>query len=158
LRSSAFLISNPPQPAFPFEVEYLVGVEALDRQHKQIMDLLNELNGSVAAQSPRSAHLDLLARLVNLTKAHFATEEQILRVHSYPRYLRHKAAHEGLARNLAELREQIVRRERELNLEYVDLMQLWLVDHFREFDLDYGKFLGHATHPTEKAADKGHTS
>jgi hemerythrin-like metal-binding protein len=143
-------MSNPPQPHFPFELKYLVGVEALDSQHREIVNLLNELQGSVMAKKPGSALLELLTRLVNLSKTHFATEEQILRVHRYPGYLHHKAAHEGLARNLMEYRERIARRERELSLEYVDLMQLWLVDHFAAYDLEYAKFLAPENHPIEK--------
>ncbi|MGD1103659.1 MAG: bacteriohemerythrin [Terriglobia bacterium] len=148
-------MSNPPQPFLSFESRYLVGIDALDSQHKQMVNLLNELYGSVIAKKPRDLHLDLLTRLVNLTRTHFATEEQVLRVHSYPGYLLHKAAHEGLARNLFEFREQIARRKRELTIEYVDLMKLWLVEHFAEFDLGYARFLGRENRPMEKDSNEG---
>ncbi len=143
-------MSNPTQPFFPFELRYLVGVEALDRQHKQIVDLLNELYGSVTAQQSRDSHLELLTRLINLTRTHLATEEQVLRARSYPDYLRHKAAHEGLARNLLEFREQVVRRKHELTIECVDLIKLWLLDHFAEFDLAYARFLGSENHRRDR--------
>ena len=130
-------------------MSYLVGVEALDSQHKQIVSLLNELYESIIAKKARDSHLELLARLVNLTKTHFATEEQALRARSYPGYIRHKAAHEGLASNLMEFREQIARRKRELTIEYADLMRLWLVDHFAEFDRKYAAFFGRENHSKE---------
>jgi hemerythrin len=128
---------------------YLVGIDALDNQHKQIVTRVGEVYESIIAQKPRDVHLELLTRLVDLTKNHFATEEQILRARAYPSYPRHKAAHEGLARNLVELREQIARRDRELTLEYADLMKLWLIDHFVEFDLGYARFFGSENHATE---------
>jgi hemerythrin-like metal-binding protein len=131
---------NPPQPFFRFESRYLVGIDALDSQHRRIVDLLNELHGSVIAKKPGDLHLEILTRLVNLTKIHFATEEQILRAHSYPGYLLHKAAHDGLGRNLVDYREQIAKGERDLALEYVELMKLWLVDHLADFDLEYARF------------------
>ena len=147
-------MSTPPQPYFPFELRYLVGVDALDSQHKQSVDILNELYGSVIGKKGRDLHVELLTRLVNLTKIHFATEEQVLRVHAWPGYLTHKAAHEGLAYNLVELREQIAARHRELTTEYVDLMKLWLVDHFAEFDSKYAELLRRENLSIESASDE----
>jgi len=148
-------MSNSPQPYIHFEKKYLVGVDALDSQHQEIVTLVGELYESIIAKKPRDLHLELLTRFVKLAKTHFATEEQVLRTHRYPGYLRHKAAHEGLARNLMDYRERIVRRERELNIEYVDLMKLWLVDHFADFDLEYAKFLALEKHPAEKDSKEG---
>jgi hemerythrin len=148
-------MSNPPKPFFAFEQSYLVGIEALDSQHKQIVDLLNELYGSVIANKPRDSQFELLTRLVNLAKTHYATEEQVLRVHRYPGYLLHKDAHEALGRALRELREQIASRKQELTVEFVDLMKLWLIDHITEFDLGYARFLGHENHPTGKDSNEG---
>ena len=143
------MMSTPPQPFFRFEKWYLVGVDALDNQHKEIVTLVGALYESIIAKKPGDLHLELLTRLVNLTKTHFATEEQVLRDRSYPDYLRHRAAHEGLVHNLMEFRAQIARRERELTIEYADLMKLWLIDHFVEFDLGYARFLGGQNHATE---------
>lgn len=143
-------MSSPSQPFFPFELGYLVGIEALDSQHKQIVTLLNEVYESIVAKKPRHAHIELLTRLVSVTKTHFATEEHALRTRSCPGYLRHKAAHEGLARNLVEYQGQVATRERELTLEYADLMKFWLMDHFAEFDMGYKKFLEGENHPAGK--------
>jgi hemerythrin-like metal-binding protein len=148
-------MSNPPQPYFHIEEKYLVGVEVLDRQHQEIVTLVGELYESIIAKEPRDVHLELLTRFVKLAKTHFATEEQVLCTHRYPGYLRHKAAHEGLVRNLMDYRERIVRRERKLSVEYVDLMKLWLLDHFAVFDLEYAKFLALEKHPGEKASKEG---
>jgi hemerythrin len=142
-------MANPPQPFFRFEKWYLVGIDALDSQHKEIVAQVGEVYESVIAKKPVDVQLEHLTRLVNLTKAHFATEEQILRSRSYPEYLRHKAAHEGLGRNLAEYREQIATGQRELNLDYVYLMKLWLVDHLAEFDLGFARFFGSENHAIE---------
>jgi hemerythrin-like metal-binding protein len=148
-------MSNPPQPFFPLEPGYLVGVEPLDRQHQEMVNLLNELHGSVLNKTGGNRPLDLLNQLLKLAKTHFTTEEQVLRVHSYPGYLRHKAAHEGLASNLAEYREQIVARKRDVSLEYVELIKLWLLDHFAEFDRDYAKFLVGQNQANEEESHDG---
>lgn len=142
-------MSNTPQPFFRFENRFLVGIEALDDQHKQIVTQVGELYASIIAKDPLDLHLELLTRLVNLTNTHFFTEEQVLRARAYPGYRRHKAAHEGLVHNLTEFREQIAIGERELTIEYANLMKLWLLDHFIEFDLAYARSFGCENHDPE---------
>jgi len=82
-----------------------------------------------------------LNSIYNSAKTHFTTEEHLLRMHNDPRYLVHKAAHEGLANGLIVFRQQVLSGERELNLEYVELIKLWLLDHFDEFDRKCAQFL-----------------
>ncbi len=138
---SAPQMSNSPTPPDPLEVKDLVGVDVLDQQHRQIAGLLNELQELLVAKKPASSHVEFLTRLLNSIRTHFSTEEQVLRTHAYPGFLRHKAAHEGLARQLSELREQIATRKRELTLDYIELMKLWMADHVVEFDRGFAEFL-----------------
>jgi hemerythrin len=150
-------MSNSPQPYFPFEEKFLVGVAVLDDQHKEIVKRVNELHGLVIDKKSWDSQLEILTCLLNLTKTHFATEEQVLRVHKYPEYSRHRAAHEGLERTLKEYWGRIVKKERVMTLEYVELMKLWLVEHFAEFDHAYVSFLDAKNHPVENPADRVHS-
>ena len=147
-------MANPPQAFLSFEKSYLVGIKILDDQHRQIVNLINDLYVWVITKKPADSPLPLLSDLANLAKTHFATEEQLLRAHSYPGYLPHKAAHEGLARNLMEYREGIARREHELTLDYVDLMKLWLLDHFAQFDREYAEFFAREGHSGERDSNQ----
>ena len=88
-------MSNPPQAFFPFELRYLVGIETLDSQHRKIVDLVNKLYASAVTKKPADSPFGILLQLVTLAKTHFDAEEQVMLVHSYPGYDRHKAAHEG---------------------------------------------------------------
>ena len=134
-------MSNPPEPFFPFEPAYLVGVEVLDRQHKEIVEQINQIHARLADPTPKGIRLEILTRLAHLAQTHFATEEQILRVHAFPAYLRHKAVHEGFTHHLQDFRGKVASGERGLTPEYVELVKLWLVDHFTEWDQRYAEFL-----------------
>jgi len=134
-------MSDRLEQFFPFELAYLVGVEILDRQHKEIVEQINEMYACVTNPAAPTRRLELLTRLANLAYAHFATEEQILRAHSFPAYLRHKATHEGFTRHLQEFRSKVATGETGLTPQYVELMKLWLVDHFTEWDQSYANFL-----------------
>jgi hemerythrin len=86
------------------------------------------------ARESKRVRAEHLKALYDCAKSHFSSEEQLLRVHQYPKYLVHKAAHEGLAFALSGLRGEVISGERELSVEYVELIKLWIVDHFFEFD------------------------
>ena len=126
-----------PTPFFSWQQEYCVGNEAIDHQHEHLVELVSKLYESVMARESKQVRPERLKALFDCAKSHFSSEEQLLRMHQYPKYLVHKAAHEGLAFALSGLREEVVAGERELSAEYVELIKLWLIDHFSEFDRAY---------------------
>jgi hemerythrin len=134
-------MSEPPGPYVAFESQFLMGIEALDNQHKQLVDLVNELHQSLLANEPNGTHVEIMTRMVNLAKTHFLDEEHLCRVHGYPRYLFHKSAHEGLMRNLTAYRDQVAEKITPLTAGYVELMKLWIIEHFFQFDQPFAKFV-----------------
>jgi hemerythrin-like metal-binding protein len=143
-------MSTPSTPFISWNDAYLLHHEAIDGQHQELVRLVGELYDAVTANVSAEARVERLTNLYNLSRAHFGTEEQLFRLHRYPRFLVHKAAHEGLAHALKGLREEVVSGERELTLEYVELIKLWLIDHFGEFDKTFGSFLSDKTSHDEK--------
>lgn len=125
---------TPPTPFIAWHEEYNLKNQLIDGQHQQMVKLVGELHGSVITKEGRISSVQRLDKLYDFSKAHFAIEEQLLRLRKCPRYLVHKAAHEGLAHALKGLREEVARGERKLTLEFVELIKLWLIDHFGEFD------------------------
>jgi hemerythrin-like metal-binding protein len=130
-----------PTPFFSWQQEYCLGNEAIDRQHEHLAELVGKLYESVMARESKQVRAERLKAFYDCAKSHFSSEEQLLRIHQYPKYLVHKAAHEGLALALSGLREEVVSGERELSVEYVELVKLWIVDHFFEFDRAYRALL-----------------
>ena len=143
-------MSTAPNSFFTWEDSYLLHNHIIDDQHRQIARLVDELYQSVMAHEPKEARIECLIRLSTFARAHFVTEEQLLRMHKYDRYLLHKAAHEGLAHGLQGLRQQVASGERELTLEYIELIKLWVVDHFNEFDRACEQFLSDANPAAKK--------
>lgn len=134
-------MSTPPPPFFPWKDDYFLQIEVIDNQHQHLVKLVGDLHESVVANESKAARLQHLTRLYNFAKAHYAAEELLLRLRRYPGYLTHKAAHEGLAKALNSLREEVASGVRELTVEYVELIKLWLIDHFGEFDRPCASFL-----------------
>jgi hemerythrin len=148
-------MSTPPQPFATWEDEYCLHNEVVDNQHRHLVGLVSDMYAAVVANEAKEGLVKRLTSLLNFAKAHFVTEEQLLRMHKYPKFLVHKAAHEGLAHALAGLRQQVVLGERELTREYVELIKLWVLDHFGEFDRKCGDLLREDGGKAEKALDRG---
>lgn len=148
-------MSTAPEPFFSWTDSYLLHSRVIDGQHRHLVHLVCELHQSVVDHESKESQVERLTSLLNFAKSHFLIEEQLLRMHQCQGYLVHKAAHEGLAYALMGLRQQIASGERELSLEYVELIKLWLVDHFTEFDLPCAEFLSEENPPVCPMPAKG---
>lgn len=85
---------------------YESGEPSIDRQHRALFNLANELLGAVVHQRPRAELAALVDTLTREAAAHFATEEQILARVRYPHLEEHAAHHARLMRKATDLAEQ----------------------------------------------------
>jgi hemerythrin-like metal-binding protein len=122
--------------------QYSLGVPAVDHEHRELVDLVNELYANVTS-SPSATEsttdtniivLGFLGELYARVGAHFALEEKIMRDNDYDEYLDHKADHEHLLDDIRDLMDDYE------NGVYVDLegfgkrLDEWFSEHFRTRD------------------------
>jgi len=71
------------------------GITIIDEQHKELVDLINEMFSSIATDNiQRHDYLNIVAKkIIRSTKNHFATEEKIMIVTKFPEYAEHKEEH-----------------------------------------------------------------
>ena len=58
--------------------EYSVNVGEIDSQHKEMITLVNNLHAAVEARANKDDLKELLVELVEFTRKHFSTEEQLM--------------------------------------------------------------------------------
>src|ERR1035437_5579197 len=73
-----------------------VGVRALDDQHGILMDTMNELRLALVRGAGREQVSEVLDRLIEFTRMHFSSEEQLLEQHGFPALQAHRAEHQRL--------------------------------------------------------------
>jgi len=61
-----------------------VGVRAMDDQHGILMDTMNELRLAVVRGECREQISEVLDRLIEFTRMHFSSEEQLLERYIFP--------------------------------------------------------------------------
>jgi len=129
---------------------YSVGVEAMDREHLRLVDIINKLYSAMCEGSGRDAVAGILDELVSYTKTHFSGEERLMEQARYPGYEEQKTAHRELIGRLAEIREKYSAGSA-LSQEVMSFLKGWLVGHIQGMDKKYGPYLGGAGHGKRSA-------
>ena len=118
-----------------------VGVKAMDEQHAILMDTLNEIRLALVRGRGREHVSDALNRLIEFTRMHFASEEQLLENHGFPGLAEHRDAHQKL---LGQIEEAALRTQHndETHMRTMLLfLRDWYMTHMEELDGQYGSWL-----------------
>jgi hemerythrin len=116
-----------------------VGIDEIDAQHRTLIDLVNALNSAIEERHGNAAVGEVLARLEEYVRIHFAVEESVMRVLGYPRLATHKREHARLADQLGELRARFEAGHTALGFELMHFLKRWLTTHIMESDQDYAR-------------------
>ncbi len=120
---------------FEWKEEYLLGLELLDFEHKDLFQGINDLYEQCRIR-PEGVELeDCLGRLHAGLAAHFAHEESTMREMKNPHYEAHKAEHD---RFLQEVTEVVAGFGTNPGWEYVEAFTIrakeWILTHITTTD------------------------
>ena len=120
---------------------YSVNVPELDRQHRGLMDLINELYDGIASSKPRAELEPVLDRLIAFTQSHFQSEEWYMREFEYPEYDQHVAEHEDLTRRLRQMRTDFQAGNIRMSLSVREFLKSCMHHHLEGGDHAYQPWL-----------------
>ncbi len=83
--------------------EYSIGIESMDHEHRQMIELINGLYRQLDVHSGRDDIEACLGDIFNAIAGHFALEERLMRDAGYDRYAEHKDDHEDLLDELTRM-------------------------------------------------------
>jgi hemerythrin len=111
------------------------GIEVIDRQHRQIVDFINNLK-----VARKSNNRDQIKKVFNdcldYTQSHFTFEESLQEEAGYPYCKPHKKVHELFIRRLSEYQTRLEQGE-DVAEELHHLLSRWLISHIKRDDADY---------------------
>ena len=113
----------------------------LDLQHRQLIDMLNELHAAMSAARGQQVMGDLLLRLSNYARTHLETEERLLRAHDYPQFASHKAQHDAYVARMRDLQAQAQQGKVAMTVSVMSFLKEWWTRHILETDMEYSEFL-----------------
>ena len=126
-----------------WERRYSVGIEGVDHEHRELVDLINRLYEEARVLGSKVAVLGFFGDLFKAISAHFALEERIMRERGYDQLTQHKNDHERLLDEIRDIME---------DYEVTDLLDeqllsqrldAWFSRHFETHDARLHHAFGH---------------
>lgn len=122
-----------------------IGIAEIDLQHRQLQTLLERLKQSTDKRYGYAADA-ILAELSIQTRIHFAVEESLMRLLSFPATEAHVEEHRLLTEQLEKLRKRA--QDFDVADGLSNFIQTWLINHVNDFDREFvGHFLARGVDP-----------
>ncbi|MDD5250620.1 MAG: adenylate/guanylate cyclase domain-containing protein [Rhodocyclaceae bacterium] len=127
----------------PWSDDYLVGVEPVDADHRQLLAAANALIGKLLANRNDGVGA-ALAKLGDALDAHFVVEENLMEEAGYPLLLEHAREHRRLRLSYQQFAAKVAGGAddyRYLAFSCQCVVADWLIDHAQKSDRALGNFL-----------------
>ncbi len=118
-----------------------VGLSSFDEQHKKLIAIINKLYDSMKEGKGKSILGDLFNELIEYTKFHFKSEEDIMLKYDFPGYKEHLDEHKKLTQQVVELKDKYEKGNLFITVEVLSFLKEWLSHHILEIDKKYGPYL-----------------
>jgi len=120
---------------------FSVGVPSLDSQHRQLVEMVNELHAALSAGRGEPVIRELLDRLGRYVAIHLESEERMLRAYAYPDFAAHKAQHEEYFARVRELQSRAGQGHVAMMISLLDFFKDWWTHHILYADKAYSDYL-----------------
>jgi hemerythrin len=126
-----------------FDAKYQVGVEQIDREHRQLFEIVARVYDSLEARDDKAQSLirAAAAELLDYTATHFASEEGLMAQAGYPDLAAHREQHEHLLTRARDMEMRIELDDKYVAVELSQFLYRWLIDHIEASDRKFGEFL-----------------
>jgi hemerythrin-like metal-binding protein len=132
-------------PLLEWKANYSVGIEAVDFEHKELIELINKLYDQLIARGEPLVASAFFGDLIRAISAHFALEERFMRERGYDQFRQHKADHERLLDDILGIMDDFDRDETTNRADLTARLDAWFSRHFETHDSRLHKALG--SHP-----------
>jgi len=123
-----------------WKAEYEIGIALIDKQHKQLVNVINRLG----EQGSGGMIAYVIDELDIYVKEHFRAEEDLMRKAGYPDFAAHKDEHRGFEEWLSAVRQSFAvggSSSHMLASSVNDFLRGWLINHILKSDMAYIPYL-----------------
>lgn len=122
--------------------EFSVGIAAVDLEHRDLIDLINDLHSLMGEGATHEQVMSSLGEIFAQISAHFALEEKFMRESEYEHFPEHKDDHETLLDEIRDIMDRVQDdgsyNEARLSAE----LDSWFSEHFRTHDAKLHQYYG----------------
>jgi hemerythrin len=117
-----------------------IHIGEIDRQHQQLVKLVNELNDAMRQGKGKDVLSKTLSGLITYTATHFGTEERYFNQFEYPATADHKKEHRAFVAKVSNFKEKFEGGRVGLSIEIMNFLSDWLIKHIQGIDKQYAPF------------------
>jgi len=117
-----------------WKTEYSVGIDSMDHEHREMIDLINGLYEKIGVDSNADQVEEILGEIFNTISMHFALEERMMRNSSYSEYQAHKDDHEELLDQIRDMMDDFDADRSSGAARLEQSLSDWFAGHFSTFD------------------------
>jgi hemerythrin len=114
--------------------EFTLGIPALDREHRAMIDLIDRCYAELGAEPDPAAIERTLGEIHAAIAAHFALEERIMATAGFAGRAAHKDDHEELLEGIRALMDSFAADPAAGQRELERSLSEWFARHFRTYD------------------------
>jgi len=132
-------MTNESNELITWSEKLTCGIKIIDDQHKQLVDLVNEMFNHVTGNmvQERDYFNRVTHKLVDYVKAHFSTEERILLGTKFSGYAEHKKAHESFVYDIIKNVRDYEAGKRFTLSTFTRFLRDWILSHIALMDKQY---------------------
>ncbi|MDH4263731.1 MAG: bacteriohemerythrin [Spirochaetia bacterium] len=124
---------------------YELKIEKVDKQHKYLIQLLNEFKEVFETVSDKNVIETLFLNLINYCNYHFENEEMVMQECNYPDFDKHRTEHDIFFNNLERAKLEYLNGNDSALSYLIEYIEIWIIDHIIMEDKKYipelaGKF------------------
>ncbi len=127
-------------PLIKWRDSYSVGVDQFDKEHAELVNIINELFVIVRDKQAVTALDSAMDRLIEYTRKHFMAEEEAMEKVDFPFLDEHKEIHIDLEQQVLDFRKQ-VKEKQEIQADLYMFLRDWLINHIVEEDKKYSSYI-----------------
>ena len=114
---------------FVWDDKFNTGIEEIDRDHKGLVNLINDLYEAMQDGSGGALLLPIFSALKHYTETHFEREERFMVDCDVSDQARHVREHKQMIARLADLESRHRRGEAAISMETLTFLRDWLKNH-----------------------------
>jgi len=130
---------------FKWSENYRTGIEAVDEQHRKLIEIGAKLEDMLYAGDSLDYYdyiMETINELKDYADYHFTTEEKLMREHNYPELEEHRMEHIYFIKRIDKLAMQDIDSQQiGVISETLDFLARWLFSHILNSDMKYADYL-----------------
>ena len=138
----------PDNKIISWEEVYVVGIEQIDHQHKELVSLVNQLFQACLEGNEHVAETfkETMSSMVDYVRFHFTAEQKLLTRINYPNFIEHKKQHDTLVLDILNAAKEYNEGKKFIPNNFVRTLRDWVLSHIAVSDKSYAAYIQEQKH------------